>query len=228
MLAGGFGTRLGGHLNGLPKPMIPVGKRPFLEFVLDKLVKAGFCKVCLAVSYKAEIIRSHFKDAYKGLGIVYSYESTPLGTGGGIKKAMGKLDSEEIFVLNGDTLVDIDYKSFLEFHNYCQSDLTVATYEMENCDRYGAIKVDKNNRIIKFVEKMSIKKGRINAGVYLINKSIFDYFDLPDEFSFETDFMENNLGEIEEYAFLTVGRFVDIGVPEDLEKARGLVGCDEE
>ncbi len=219
ILAGGLGTRLKGYTNGLPKPMISVAGRPFLEIILDRLLDTGFKEICLAVSYKAEIIKNYFGNNYKGISLNYSIEETPLGTGGAIQQAINHLSGNDIFVLNGDTLVDINYHEMMKFHKKNNAELSIATYRMSNYDRYGTVTSDEQHRISAFIEKQATKEGAINAGTYLIKRSIFDSFSFPEMFSFEADLMEKEVNNLLEYAFLTEGYFIDIGVPEDLQKA---------
>lgn len=92
VLAGGFGTRLRGVVPDLPKPMAPVAGRPFLAWILDRLVAAGARRAVLAVGYRHEAIRGHFGDAWRGLPLVYSVEAQPLGTGGAIRLAAAHID----------------------------------------------------------------------------------------------------------------------------------------
>src|SRR3954468_11746921 len=110
VLAGGFGTRLRGAIpEGLPKPMAPIGGRPFLEHLLDRGILHGVSDIHLLVGYRAEIISDHFGAAYRGVPVTYSFEETPLGTGGALKAAAPQLASEFIFA-NGDTFADLNYR----------------------------------------------------------------------------------------------------------------------
>lgn len=220
ILAGGLGTRLKGYANGLPKPMVDISGRPFLEIIMDKLVSANFQRVCLAVSYKAQKIIDHFGCSYKGMDVIYSKEKIPLGTGGAIKQAITQLGSTDIFILNGDTIVDVDYSLLLGFHKKNKADLSITIYKESNYDRYGTVITNQQDRVIDFIEKQTMAEGSINAGVYIIDKTLLEQLSLPDMFSFENDLMEKEVANIKEYAFSTDGYFIDIGIPEDLERAR--------
>jgi NDP-sugar pyrophosphorylase family protein len=103
VLAGGLGTRLRGVVPDLPKPMAPVAGRPFLAWVLDELVDAGFAQVVLAVGYRHEVIRGHFGDTYRGLPLRYAVEAQPLGTGGAIRQAAALAGPGPLFVLNSSS-----------------------------------------------------------------------------------------------------------------------------
>ena len=116
ILAGGFGTRLSHIVSDVPKPMAPVYGKPFLCYLMDRLVDAGIQRVVLATGYKHECIESYFGASYRGLDLIYSQETTPLFTGGAIRKAAEHLKSDDFVVLNGDTLFDIDFQQLYAFH----------------------------------------------------------------------------------------------------------------
>src|SRR4051794_12230870 len=111
ILAGGQGTRLRSVLGGTPKPMAPIAGRPFLAFLLDYLAKQSFSRVILSVGYLREQIVDFFGDHYNTLDLTYAPEQEPLGTGGAIRLALSHAREEEVFVLNGDTFLALDYPS---------------------------------------------------------------------------------------------------------------------
>lgn len=216
ILAGGFGTRLRSVVADLPKPMAPINGKPFLEILLDDLGKKEIDKIVLAVGYKKEIIKNYFKDRYKNIEILYSEEAEPLGTGGAIKKALKLVEEEQIFIINGDTFFDVDYKEMFEFHCINDSQLTLAVKKMEKFDRYGSIKIQQK-KIISFEEKKYVEEGYINGGVYLINKNIFKEIE-EETFSFEKNILENKNFYIQKWAYFSDGYFIDIGIPEDYSR----------
>ena len=216
ILAGGFGTRLSTVVSDVPKPMAPIKGRPFLEYLLDDLNEKGINRIILAVGYKKEIIKSHFKEKYKNIDIVYSDEDVPLGTGGAIKKALTLTKDEDIFIINGDTFFDVDLKEMYQFHKKNSSKLTLAIKDMEKFDRYGSLILE-GYKIIKFEEKKYIDKGYINGGIYLIKKELLNK-EKKESFSFEKDILENEMLKIEKYGYKSKGYFIDIGIPEDYYK----------
>jgi len=237
ILAGGLGTRLQKVVGDLPKPMADINGKPFLAYLLNFLIEQGIGKVILSVGYRHEVIKSYFKDRYNTLKIEYSIETEPLGTGGGIKKAAGLTGSEAVFVLNGDTFFNISLEKLLQFHRANRSDLTIALKPMRQFDRYGCINVNEENRITGFSTKgESVSGGEekqykapstqhpapstINAGIYLLNKSLFDELSLPEKFSFETDVLKRYYADKRFYGVVFDKYFIDIGLPEDYEKAR--------
>ena len=213
ILAGGFGTRLSTVVSDVPKPMAPINGRPFLEYLLDDLNEKGINRVILAVGYKKEIIKSHFKKKYKNIDIIYSDEDIPLGTGGAIKKALILAKDEDIFIINGDTFFEVDLKEMYRFHKKNSSKLTLAIKEMEKFDRYGSLILERD-KIIKFEEKKYIDKGYINGGIYIINKKLLKREE-KERFSFEKEILENIEFQIEKYGYKSEGYFIDIGIPED-------------
>ena len=113
VLAGGLGTRLKSVVSNVPKPMAPIGDKPFLEYILKYLKKNGITRAILSVGYKSEIIEEYFGNNFEGIDLVYSVEKEPLGTGGAIKKAMSKVKSNQVYIINGDTFFDINLKSLI-------------------------------------------------------------------------------------------------------------------
>jgi D-glycero-alpha-D-manno-heptose 1-phosphate guanylyltransferase len=222
ILAGGLGTRLRSVVADLPKAMAPVNGRPFLAYLLDALIAAGFDSAILAVGYKSEQIRTHFGERYRSLPLRYSVETEPLGTGGAIKLAMEQVDTTTVFVLNGDTYVELDYQAMLAAHNEAKAALTVAVHAVPDASRYGALDIV-DGRIHGFLEKGCAGPGSINAGVYVLSRDLLTPYNLPRAFSFETDFLVPRVREIRPLAFRTQGIFIDIGVPEDYVRARDVL-----
>ncbi|EFP6760471.1 NTP transferase domain-containing protein, partial [Campylobacter jejuni] len=186
ILCGGLGTRLKSVIKNIPKPMAPINNKPFLEFIFEYLKKQGIKEVILAVSYKYEVIQEYFKDEFLDIKIKYSIEKEPLGTGGAIKEAL-KFIKNEAYVLNGDTIFDIDLKKLI-LNN---SKICLALKQMNDFDRYGTVELDSKNYIKLFKEKEFKKQGLINGGIYFLNKDIFNDFTLQEKFSFEEFLQEN-------------------------------------
>lgn len=219
VLAGGLGTRLKGITgDAIPKPMVDVGGKPFLEYLLLNLSRYNVTKVVLSVGHKYEVIRNYFRDSFKNIKLKYSIEDSPLGTGGAIKKALRYTEEDNVFIINGDTYFDVDLYAMFKKHMASAADMTIALKEMKDFDRYGCVTVE-NGMVTGFEEKKFYKKGLINGGVYLINKRIIQFFPEEEKFSFEKDFMEKKLKELEVIPYLSDEYFIDIGIPEDYEKA---------
>ena len=220
VLAGGLGTRLRSVISDLPKPMAPVNDWPFLSYILDQLHEAAATKIVLAVSYKAETIKDYFQDSYKGIPLEYSVEDEPLGTGGGILKALALVRAPHVLVINGDTFFKISLQELYQFHREHNAHLTLAARQVENSDRYGSLMLGSDARIIGFNEKSSSSNSLINGGIYVIDKKFIEGLNLPAKFSFEKDILEKYfqayrfLGKVED------APFIDIGIPEDYARAQ--------
>ncbi|MCX5809848.1 MAG: nucleotidyltransferase family protein [Proteobacteria bacterium] len=216
ILAGGKGTRLSSILSDIPKPMAPINGRPFLDILLSQLNSYPDIKnVILAVGYKSDIIMAKYRDyATYDFKILFSEEKVLLGTGGAIKKALSLTNTEDVLVLNGDSYIDFDIDSLINFYKTNSASMTIVLKEISDSNRYGSVKIDDQLRILSFEEKGSSNHtGLINAGVYLIKKNLFDNIEEDHEISFERQILPvlikgNTCG------YITSGRFIDIGVPE--------------
>jgi len=219
ILAGGLGTRLKGVINDIPKPMAPVDGKPFLEYVLRYLNRFPIDKVILAVGYKHEVIESVFGDEFLGMSIEYAIEKEPLGTGGAIANALKLAIVDDVFLLNGDTFFDVNLEALYTHHQLSGSQLTLSLKPMKNFDRYGTVEL-KGTQIVAFNEKKPVKQGLINGGVYVLNKGMFSNPLFPTKFSFEKDIMEQGVMQFDMQAYFSDDYFIDIGIPEDYERAQ--------
>ena len=225
ILAGGLGTRLAQVVPNLPKPMAPVAGKPFLWYLLRALSRQGIGNVDLSIGYKADTIQSFFGDRFEDISLRYVVESTPLGTGGAIRLALESVDEDgAVFVLNGDTFAEIDYRKMKQQHDQSEAMLTIALMEVPDTARYGAVTLE-GERITAFSEKGTAGPGLINSGAYLLNKSLFVQLEhqfgaFPEKFSFETEVMTKHLETLQVAGFVAGGYFIDIGVPEDYERAQ--------
>ena len=218
ILAGGMGTRLQSVVADVPKCMAPVAGKPFIYYIFDALEKAGFTHIILSLGYKHEVVEEWVKNCAASMKVSFVVEETPLGTGGGVKFALSRVEGKEVFVLNGDTFFDIDYFQMLALHRNTKVVATLALKEMEDFSRYGAVDMDGTNRILRFHEKQYCKSGLINGGIYLIGKEALD--EMPEKFSIEKDFFEEEVSSGRLVGFLSNGYFIDIGIPEDYAKAQ--------
>lgn len=219
ILAGGLGTRLSAVVKDLPKPMAPINTRPFLAYLLDYLESFGINRVILSVGYKHEAITDYFATQYKSIELVYAVENEPLGTGGGIANALKYAQSEEAFLLNGDTFFNVNLNDLAQFHAENKAELSLSLKPMSDFDRYGSV-ITTNGRITNFAEKQFLKEGLINGGVYLLNKTLLLNNDLPLKFSFENDILEKLVASHSFYGKAFTNYFIDIGVPDDYKRAQ--------
>ena len=217
-MAGGFGTRLRRAVPDLPKPMAPVAGRPFLEILLTLLARKGFSRVVLSLGYLHEKVVDHFGDQYAGMELVYEIEHTPLGTGGAIRAALTRCVADHLYIFNGDTYLDLE---FVELEHLWQSNHhpIIVVREAPNTTRFGRVEMC-DGRINSFLEKGMSGPGLINAGCYVLPKTALDSFPLGQPFSLETEFFIKNLQSLRLDGFVTHGRFIDIGVPDDYALAQ--------
>lgn len=221
ILAGGLGTRLRSVVPDLPKPMAPVAGRPFLAWMLDRLADAGFERAVLAVGYRHEAISEYFGERYRGLALHYSVENAPLGTGGAMHLAAAQVTSMPVFVLNGDTYLELDYRAMLDAHRRAGALMSVAVCSVPDVSRYGALEIA-GGVVTGFQEKGRGGQGYINAGVYLLSSGIMERIPAGVPFSFEQELLVPALHEIRPAAMVAEGLFIDIGVPEDYDRAQRL------
>jgi D-glycero-alpha-D-manno-heptose 1-phosphate guanylyltransferase len=222
ILAGGLGTRLRQIVNDRPKPLAEICGKAFLEYQIEFLKKYHVKDIILCIGYLGEKIEEHFLEgsAY-GVFITYSKERDLLGTGGALRNARDLL-GERFFVLNGDTLFMINLFEMEKFHEQNLADATIALTKVKDQSRYGSVTLEKNtfnnrigSRIIGFSEKSCSSGSTVNAGIYLIEKKLFPWEDLPTTFSLESNFLPSIiqtsivLGFVDEHAY-----FVDIGTIE--------------
>lgn len=224
VLAGGLGTRLSQVTNEVPKPLATVGARPFLEYVLDYLRRQGIEEAILAVSYRWKQIQSHFGNTYRGFPLRYSVEEKPLGTGGAIMQAMQLCRDSTAVVVNGDTLFEVDLNAMANSHGSAGAQLTIALAHVSDCSRYGSVVMSDDGDIVEFGEKSEDGQGWINGGIYMMQRSLFDELPVTGRFSFEHDLVEPNIGRIQPHAFKSDAYFIDMGIPEDYERAQMEVG----
>lgn len=223
ILAGGKGTRLSSVLNGIPKPMAPIGNRVFLEIILRRLKEAQVTEIVLSVGYKASVIQQYFGNEYAGLKIKYAAEPRPLGTGGAIRAALAYIRGAKTLVLNGDTYLDLNYRRMIQAHELAGRSLSIAALEVPDTSRYGQMLVQQDT-VVGFSDQASGGSGTINAGVYVVEKGLF-HDNQSESFSFEKDFLARFVSSLRPYAFRTSGYFIDIGIPDDYARAQHELTC---
>ncbi len=188
ILAGGKGVRLRPLTYTIPKPLLPVGEKPILEEIVERLKLSGFRDLIVAVGYRAELIETYFRDgAQLGVHIDYVREAHALGTAGPLSlvRAAFDLDPDEpLLAMNGDILTDLDMSAFVEFHRAGGFEITVATREFKLQHPYGVIETD-GERVTRIVEK-PVETDIVSAGIYAIQPSALDvipynsFYDIPD------------------------------------------------
>ncbi|MBI3109864.1 nucleotidyltransferase family protein [Candidatus Daviesbacteria bacterium] len=173
ILAGGKGERLRPYTNDRPKVMVEIAGKPILAWQIEWLKSHGITKFVLTVSYKHEVVQDYFGDGSKfGIEIDYSIEETPLGRGGGIKKAFKSsliAGENDVVVCNGDIITRLDLPKMINEHLTRKALVTLLL--VPYISRWGVVKIDEQNYITGFEEKPQLPYW-INGGVYLFNKEI--------------------------------------------------------
>ena len=219
ILAGGKGTRLKPYTTNFPKPLMPIGERPILEIVLRNLAKVGIKDVIIATGHLSEMIRLFFKDGSDfGLNISYSIEDKPLGTGGPIKKNKNLLKNDSFLVMNGDVLTNVDFKKLADFHIKNGNDITIGTAYREQYVDFGVVELDKDNNFVLWNEKPTLHY-LVSMGIYVFSFNVLQH--LPEEEKFNIPDIIEILSKknFKIKGFIHKGYWLDIGRPEDYEKA---------
>ena len=217
VLAGGFGTRLRSVVSDVPKPMAPIGDKPFLAYLMDRLAKNGVNRVILSVGYMSEKIIEYFGYQYAGMEVIYSKEDIPLGTGGAIKLALNLVLGDHVFVFNGDTFLDLEMRNVELLWQDTKKPVIVGV-SVHDASRFGALKISNSGFAVDgFLEKGVQTHGIINAGCYLLPIDLLNEFENGVNFSFEKDYLETR--KINDFVFFkSSGYFIDIGIPADYKK----------
>ena len=180
ILAGGRGKRLRPITDYVPKPLIPIKNIPIIEWQIKYLKKFGINEVIICTGYKQEMIENHIVSKKVGVEVKYSIEKSPLGTGGAIKKAGKMIKDKSFFVINGDTITNIDLKKLSKVKN------SVAAIELRT--QFGILETEKD-KITKFKEKKEIHDLWMNAGIYHLSRNVLK--DLPDKGDIEKTVFPN-------------------------------------
>ena len=223
ILAGGLGTRLRTVVSEVPKCMAPVAGKPFLWHLLKYLTRYDVSRVILSVGYLREVIFRWVEEVRGEFPFQFDYaiEKEPLGTGGGIRLALGKAKGANIIILNGDTFFDVNLNELMDYHKLMPSAVTIALKPMCDFDRYGRVVVDTvDGHIVQFKEKEYCEEGLINGGVYVVSRLNLSLAEYPQKFSFEKDILEPACQEGKVYGIVQKGYFIDIGIPEDYHRAQ--------
>jgi NDP-sugar pyrophosphorylase family protein len=219
ILVGGLGTRLRPMLADVPKPMAPVGGKPFLEYLIRWVSRAGFRRVVLCAGYGAGQIMEYFGqgDAF-GVQLTYSVENEPLGTWGAIRLAGKEINHPQFVVLNGDSWLQVDFCRLLDFHRQKGGVASVAVVEVDNSSRFGSIRLDASGRVMEFLEKQQEGTTLINGGVYVFSQEILGAAaPTTDVCSLEKEIFPALIPR-GVYGMPVKGYFVDIGVPEEYKR----------
>jgi len=206
----------------IPKPMVPVVNKPFLEHMIDNLKKHGIRDIILAICYLPAHIQYHFADGRDfGISMTYAVEESPLGTGGALKNAEAFLD-DTFVVCNGDIFSDLDLTEMLAAHREHKARATIALTPVEDPTAYGVVEIDPQNNVRCFIEKPSwetVTSNLINAGVYMLEPDLLNMIPPATHCMLERglfpDLVEQGVPFL---GYRSTAYWIDIGKPEDYLK----------
>tara|TARA_B100000029_G_scaffold302750_1_gene295575 strand:- start:677 stop:1378 length:702 start_codon:yes stop_codon:yes gene_type:complete len=221
ILAGGLGTRLLPYTKTLPKPMLPLGKKPILEYVIKWIKKNGIRDIVLCVSYKHKKIKEYFQDGKQfGVNIEYAISKKPLSTAGQLKTAESFIDGTFVCVY-GDSIFDFNLKNMIVEHNRKKSLITMSLYDYNFELQYGVIDTKKNGIITTWNEK-PILNAKINMGCYIFEPQVFSF--IPKNKQHGMDILVKQIISKKKRvdSFVSKKPFIDIGDKEIYEKTNRM------
>lgn len=223
ILAGGVGKRLRPLTEHRPKPLIPVAGKPCIDYVMKSLVKGGFDQHIITTGYLSDTLIKRIGDgAGYGSSILYSFEAEPAGTAGAVKKVSHFLD-DTFVVASGDVLADIDIGALYDYHKKKKAIATMALTKVKDPTDFGIVGLDKDDRIVRFLEKPKkeeVFSNLINAGIYVLEPEILDYIPAGQMYDFSKQVFPALLKDNKPlYGRAVEGVWRDIGKPHDLLQA---------
>jgi mannose-1-phosphate guanylyltransferase len=216
VLAGGEGTRLRPLTLTTPKPVLPLAGRPFLSFMLDWLHAHGVDEAVLSLGFLSDAVHAVLGDIQSGMRLRYVHEDEPLGTAGPVRLAAedGML-GDRFLVLNGDVLTDMDLTAEVEWHERTGALATIALVEVADTSSYGVVPTRESGEVEAFLEKAPgpAPTNRINAGAYVLERSVVDLIPSGRPVSFEREIFPQLVGK-GLFGWPADGYWIDIGTPE--------------
>jgi mannose-1-phosphate guanylyltransferase len=219
VLVGGEGTRLRPLTETVPKPALTLVDRPFLAYMIEWLAGHGVDEVVLACRFLPDVLRDALagEEERAGVSIRYVVEPDRRGTAGAIRFAADELGDEldeRFLALNGDVLTDLDLTALLRAHSDSGARATIALHSVEDSSAYGLVRTDPSGEVLEFTEKTGeAVPGEINAGMYVLERSLLDLIPPGEEVSIERDVFPRLVGEGLRGLRLD-GYWMDIGTPE--------------
>ncbi|MCA8906667.1 MAG: NTP transferase domain-containing protein [Rhodospirillaceae bacterium] len=222
IMAGGRGTRLRPYSATLPKPLMPIGDRPILEILLNRLSAAGVDHSILAVSHMRHLIEAFFGQGERfGLKVSYSFEDQPLGTAGPIGQAIDRL-GDTFVVTNGDLLTTLDVKRMIAEHRETGADVTVGSYRRELKSDFGILDVDGEMRMTAYREKPTYTH-LVSMGIYVMEAAAVRPFVAPETSLDMPDLLRAMIAQGKRvHCFQDDCFWLDIGRPDDFARAQQI------
>jgi D-glycero-alpha-D-manno-heptose 1-phosphate guanylyltransferase len=225
ILAGGMGMRLQRVLEGTPKVLARVVNRPFVAILLDHLESAGIEKVVMLTGFCAAQVHNALGDRHGAMSLDYSAEPIPLGTAGALRHGLAHLSEETILLMNGDSYCGVNLDELISAHHRRQADASLTLSHVADTGRYGRIDLNAEEKLTRFAEKQeSGGPGWINAGVYVLRRSIIEELPSGQFISLERDLLPAWVQCRSVFGFRNDGPFLDIGTPQSYAFADEFFG----
>ncbi|HEX6752290.1 MAG TPA: NDP-sugar synthase [Solirubrobacterales bacterium] len=219
VLVGGEGTRLRPLTETVPKPALTLVDRPFLAHMIEWLGRHGVTEVVLACGFLPDVLREALagEEDRAGVSIRYVVEPERRGTAGAIRFAADELGDrlgDRFLALNGDVLTDLDLTALLGAHHERGARATLGLHPVEDSSAYGLVRSGHGGEILEFLEKTGERApGEINAGMYVLERSVLDLIPPGEEVSIERDVFPRLVGD-GLHGLRLDGYWMDIGTPE--------------
>jgi mannose-1-phosphate guanylyltransferase len=219
VLVGGEGTRLRPLTETVPKPALTLVDRPLLAYTIEWLATHGATEVVLACGFLPDVLREALagEEDRAGVEIRYLTEPEPLGTGGAIRfaaDALGDALGDRFLALNGDVLSDLDLTALLRAHEDFGASATLGLHAVQDSATYGLVRTGAGGEVREFTEKAGEHApGEINAGAYVLERSVLDLIPPGENASIELDVFPGLVGN-GLHALRLDGYWMDIGTPE--------------
>jgi NDP-sugar pyrophosphorylase family protein len=226
VLAAGRGTRLAPLTDTVPKPLVPVAGRPFLEHILEFLRAGGITEVVVNLHHLGHRIEQHLGDGARfGVRVRYSWENPILDTGGGIKRAEPLLAGEPFVVVNGDSLLEVPLQEVVEHHRARGSLVTMVLRSNPDADRYGVIEIDGDDRVRRVVglppgESGAALRGFMFPGLHVFEPAVFRWMEPDAAYSVvRVTYPRLLAAGAAVHGYVTTARWVNIDTPRALADA---------
>jgi len=221
ILCGGFGTRIA-HVENGPKCLIEINNKPFISYVIDSVPRKLINRIILCTGHqgnKFEIL----KEARGDIEILLSHEDSPLGTGGAALNVNPELLSNNVLLMNGDSLCTFDFVEMYQKHIHSDADMSILVVKDEVRKDAGYIRLDSLGVITNFSEKKELShSGYVNAGIYIIKKNVLlkENYKKLQNLSLEGQLIPKWVKKYKVMGCITERPLIDIGTPERLAEAK--------
>lgn len=224
ILAGGLGTRLKSTVGDRPKPLAQINGRPFLDYQVAQLARAGISDVLICVGYEAQAIVDMMGASAHGASLRYLRDWPLRGTGGAVGAATAAINSATVLVLNGDSYSNADLAAFAGSHaGNPKAQCTMLLTEREDRADFGGVSLGENGQITEFMEKQpDIGPGYVNAGAYLFDRVALTEVPADRVVSLEREVLPGLIGK-GLFGWADPAAFIDIGTPESYFRAHAFL-----